>query len=140
MFIYTSFTANIVALLQSTTKSITTLEHLLHSKLDFGVEDTPYSRYYFPASTEPVRKALYQTRIALPNQPPKFVNTSYGIKRMRQGMYAFHMEVGTGYNEVKRTFQEHEKCGLVEISYLEVVDPWYGIQKYSPYKEIIKPL
>lgn len=138
MFIYTSYTANIVALLQSTTKTITTLQDLLQSKLELGVEDTPYARYYFPLSSEPVRKTLYQTKINVPNQPTKFLNQSYGIERMRQGMYAFHFETGIGYNIVKRKFKEHEKCGLFEINYMEVIDPWFVIRKNSPYKEIMK--
>lgn len=110
---------------------------MLNSPLDLGVEDRPYSRYFIPASTEPIRKKIYETKI-LPVKPSAFVNTSHGIERMRQGMYAFHMESGIGYKLVARTFQEHEKCGLVEISFLEVIDPWYGIAKDSPYKEIIK--
>lgn len=47
LFLYTSYTANIVALLQSTTNSIRTLEDLLKSQLEFGVDDTPYNHYYF---------------------------------------------------------------------------------------------
>lgn len=84
LFIYTSYTANIVALLQSTTKDITTLKHLLHSPIELGVEDTPYSRYYFPHYTEPLRRAIYQQKISPPNKPPRFMNISYGVSRLRQ--------------------------------------------------------
>lgn len=48
VFLYTSYTANIVALLQSSTKSIRTLDDLMNSQLEFGVEDTPYNRFYLP--------------------------------------------------------------------------------------------
>lgn len=81
---YTSYTANIVSLLQATTKSIRTLEHLLHSKFELGVEDTPYNRWYFENSVEPVRRAIYEKKIAQPNQKPNYVNASYGIGRMRE--------------------------------------------------------
>lgn len=105
--------------------------------MELAVDDTPYARHYFATETEPVRKKIYETRIAS-HKPPNFVNASYGISRMRKGLYAFHTELVTGYKNVKDTFYEHEKCGLVEIEYLQVVDPWHVIPKHSPYKEIFK--
>lgn len=50
MFMYTSYSANIVALLQSTTDSIKTIDDLLNSRIKLGVEDLPYSYYYFQVS------------------------------------------------------------------------------------------
>lgn len=47
VFVYTSFTASIVGILQSSTKSIKTLTDLYQSKLQLAVEDTVYNRYYF---------------------------------------------------------------------------------------------
>ena len=47
IFIYVSYSAYIVVLLQSTDKSITTLKDLLKSNLDLGVHDISYNRYYF---------------------------------------------------------------------------------------------
>lgn len=47
MFLYTSYSANIVALLQSTTDSIRTLEDLLISRITLGVEDIVYAHHYF---------------------------------------------------------------------------------------------
>ncbi|XP_031630864.1 ionotropic receptor 75a-like [Contarinia nasturtii] len=138
IFIYTSYTANIVALLQSTSGSIRTLTDLLNSNMELAVDDTPYSRFYFSTETEPIRKKIYETKVAPPNQHSNFVNVSYGIGRMRKGLYAFHTELATGYKNVKDTFYEHEKCGLVEIEYLRIVHPWHGIHKHSPYKEIFK--
>lgn len=46
-FLYTSFAANIVALLQSSSSQIRTLDDLLHSRIKFGVHDTVFNRYYF---------------------------------------------------------------------------------------------
>lgn len=50
LFLYTSYAANIVALLQSSSNQIRTLSDLLSSKLELGVEDQPYTRYYFTVS------------------------------------------------------------------------------------------
>lgn len=50
LFLYTSYSANIVALLQSSSNQIKTLDDLLNSKLEMGTEDTPYNRHHFTVS------------------------------------------------------------------------------------------
>lgn len=47
MFLYTSYSANIVALLQSPSTRIKTLTNLYESRLEIGVDDTVFNRYYF---------------------------------------------------------------------------------------------
>lgn len=84
LFIYTSYTANIVALLQSTTKDIVTLEDLFNAPLDYGIEDTPYTRFQFADAKDPIRKTFYDTKINLLNKPSKFTNMSYGVSQMRK--------------------------------------------------------
>lgn len=138
MFIYTSFTANIVALLQSTTKSIRTIGDLQNPAIEIGVHDTPFNRYYFSVQTEPSRKTLYETKVVPRFGQDAYMNLSYGISQVRKGMFAFHVSTGLGYDEMEQTFFENEKCGLVEITFLENVDTWSVIQKQSPYKEILK--
>lgn len=50
MFLYVSYSANIVALLQSTADNINTLEDLLDSKITLGLHEILYSHYYFSVS------------------------------------------------------------------------------------------
>lgn len=47
MFLYTSYSASIVALLQSPSTRIKTLKDLYESRLEIGVDDTVFNRYYF---------------------------------------------------------------------------------------------
>nr|WPO56523.1 ionotropic receptor [Leucinodes orbonalis] len=138
MFLYTSYSANIVALLQSSSSQIRTLDDLLHSRLKFGVHDTVFNRYYFSTATEPVRKAIYEKKVAPPGTTPRFMTMDDGVKRMRKGLFAFHMETGVGYKFVGKYFKEGEKCGLREIQYLQVIDPWLAVRKNTPYKEMFK--
>uniref|UniRef100_A0A182Y0V0 Ionotropic glutamate receptor C-terminal domain-containing protein n=1 Tax=Anopheles stephensi TaxID=30069 RepID=A0A182Y0V0_ANOST len=138
MFLYASYSANIVALLQSPSTKIQTLEDLLASRLKFGVHDTVFNRHYFTHATEPTRKALYEQKIRRPYGPDAFIALEQGIDRIRHGLYAFHVEQGVGYKVISETYQEDEKCGLQEIQYLQVVDPYYAIQKNSSYKEMVK--
>lgn len=55
-----------------------------------------------------------------------------------KGMFAFFMELRPGYKYIEDTFEEHEKCDIMEIEFLEVSDPWYAMRKFSPYKEMLK--
>jgi hypothetical protein len=47
IFLYTSYSACIVVLLQSSTTSIRTLNDLLHSGLTLGAHDVVFNRYFF---------------------------------------------------------------------------------------------
>lgn len=49
-FLYTSFSANIVALLQSPSEAIHSLSDLSQSPLEIGVQDTVYNKIYFNVS------------------------------------------------------------------------------------------
>lgn len=61
-----------------------------------------------------------------------------GVNKIREGLFAFHMELGAGYKFVSETFFEHEKCTLKEMQFYELIDPWYAIQKNSSLKEMVK--
>lgn len=50
LFLFTSFSANIVVLLQSPSQSIKTLNDLTNSPLEIGVQDTVYNKVYFNVS------------------------------------------------------------------------------------------
>lgn len=49
--LFISYSATIVALLQSPSTKIRALEDLLASRLKFGVDDTVFNRYYFSVSS-----------------------------------------------------------------------------------------
>ncbi|CAG9829189.1 unnamed protein product [Diabrotica balteata] len=195
MFLYTAYAANIVAILQSTTESIKTLEDLLHSRISLGVEDIVYAHYYFqiegilnsrplthisanpspisPAyflngwsmesvpevdltdinsgklhqnlqessrftAEEPVRKAIYQQKVAPKGQKANFMDIYEGISKVQKGFFAFHVELSSGYKVIADTFQENEKCGLKTIEFMNMLEPWVSIRKRSAYKEVIK--
>ncbi|XP_046959693.1 ionotropic receptor 75a-like [Vanessa cardui] len=137
-FLYTSYSANIVALLQSSSSQIRTLEDLLHSRIKFGVHDTVFNRHYFKTETEPVRRAIYKTKVAPPGTEPRFISMEKGVKEMKKGLFAFHMETGVGYKFVGKYFEEGEKCGLKEIQFLRVIDPWLAVRKNTQFMEMFK--
>ncbi|XP_063697767.1 ionotropic receptor 75a-like [Culicoides brevitarsis] len=138
IFVFTSYTANIVALLQTPTKNIQTLQDLYESKLALGIEDTLYNRYYIGKTTDPVRLKIYKEKIAPPNQDPRFFDRKSGVAMMRNSSFAFFGESGPIFREIEATFFESEKCNLNMIEYLEVIEPYNALKKNSPYREIMK--
>ncbi|XP_045528790.1 ionotropic receptor 75a-like [Pieris brassicae] len=138
VFLYTSYSANIVALLQSNSNKIRTLSDLLNSRLELGVEDTTYNRYHFSIASDTIRKAIYQTKIAPQGSKDNFMSLEEGVKKLQTRPFAFNMNLGTGYKLVEKYFHEHEKCGLQEIQYIQESKAWQTCRKNSPYKEIFK--
>lgn len=156
--LYASYTANIVALLQSTARTINTVEDLLNSPLKVGVYDIVYNRYYFKvilfsnvttlvrasifsyeisqAMQDPVRKKFYENLIM--GKKNIWMNLEEGIQRVRKGLFAFHVEFGAGYQVIQETFEEDEKCGIHEIDYLKMLSPLLAVQHQSPYLEIFR--
>lgn len=61
-----------------------------------------------------------------------------GIRRMRDEFFAFHVELSNGYKVVGDIFMEHQKCGLKEVEFFQLTEPWLTTRKNSSYKEIFK--
>ncbi|PSN49051.1 Ionotropic receptor 75j [Blattella germanica] len=137
IFLNTSYSAYIVALMQSTTNSIRTLNDLLNSGLTLAAEDIVYNRYFFSVAKDPVRRAIYTKKINPPGGPQRFYPIAEGIERVRKGFFAFNLELGIAYKVISDTFNEEEKCNLQTMNFLiEVRDPYLAISKNSPYREI----
>ncbi|XP_045777833.1 uncharacterized protein LOC123875831 [Maniola jurtina] len=136
--LYAAYSANIVVLLRAPSSSVKTLPDLLNSPLKLGASDFEYNRYFFSKMNDPIRKAIYDKKIAPKGKKPNFYSMKEGIEKVRKGLFAFHMELNPGYRLIQETFLEEEKCDLVEIDYLNEIDPWLPGQKRSPYKDLFK--
>jgi len=53
VFLFTSYSASIVALLQSPSDSVKTVDDLVESSMSFSAQITPYSEIYFNVSERP---------------------------------------------------------------------------------------
>ncbi|KAL3269449.1 hypothetical protein HHI36_008519 [Cryptolaemus montrouzieri] len=137
MFIYTAYSGMILALLQSTSNMITTLDDLLNSGIDLGIEDLMYAVPYFKSNNDPVKTAIYVKKLA-PKGDKAIMTLEKGIEKMRTEFFAFHTEQNSAYKVVRDTFQENEKCNLQEIAYFNFIKPWIVATKNHTYKELLK--
>ncbi|CAG4986817.1 unnamed protein product [Colias eurytheme] len=136
--LYSAYCANIVVLLRAPSSSVRSLPDLLNSPLKLGASDFEYNRYFFKKLNDPIRKAIYDKKIAPKGKKPNFYSMKEGVEKIRKGLFAFHMELNPGYRLIQETYQEEEKCDLVEIDYINEIDPWVPGQKRSPYKDLFK--
>nr|APZ81415.1 ionotropic receptor 75d [Adelphocoris lineolatus] len=113
LFLYTSYSANIVALLQSTSSVLKTLKDLTNSHLGLKVQINEYHLGYFLEAVDEDVITLYNKKVK--NQPETFVNGTRGVEFMRTGDFAFCVEFDLAYKQISKTFQEEEKCGLGEM-------------------------
>lgn len=136
--IFTSYSANIVALLQSPSHSIQTIEDLIQSPLKMGIQEAGYNRYYYVEENQTVLNRVYRKRIQ-PLGPSGWIyDTAKGVDDVRTKLFALQVESSTAYKIVARTFKESEKCSLSEIHLLRLPMTTVTVVKHSPYKELFK--
>ncbi|EEB11412.1 ionotropic glutamate receptor-invertebrate, putative [Pediculus humanus corporis] len=138
MFLYISYSASIVAILQSSDKSIQTLSDLFNSYLEVGADNVSYSQYYFKSANDTFRKKFYKVKMAS-KKNSNFMSPEVGVEKIRHGYFAFQTEVPVGYQLIQKTFNENEKCGLQESkAFFEVGEPGLVMKKHSPYNELFR--
>ncbi|XP_073837480.1 ionotropic receptor 75d [Musca autumnalis] len=137
LFLFTSFSANIVALLQSPSEAIHNLKDLSQSPLEIGVQDTVYNKIYFNESTDPVTNLLYHKKIA-PKGESIYMRPMIGMEKMRTGLFAYQVELQAGYQIISDTFSEPEKCGLMELEPFQLPMIAVPTRKNFPYKELFR--
>ncbi|XP_030768284.1 uncharacterized protein LOC115891845 [Sitophilus oryzae] len=125
MFLYTSFSANIVALLQSTTERLNTLEHLLDSRIPVGFEQNVSMKYFEDINFDKKTKDFYNKIYK-----PVFYGIEEGVKKIKEEFFGFYADTTSVYKYISDSFLENEKCGLREIPFKNsYVDYWLVARK-----------
>ncbi|RZF42909.1 hypothetical protein LSTR_LSTR003625 [Laodelphax striatellus] len=135
LFFYTSYSATIVAILQTPSTEIQTLSDLTRSPLKVGVQDLTYNRVNFKETFDRDVRSLYETKI-LSKKHNAYCSPSEGIRSVRKGFFAFQVEVDQGYKLISDTFEESEKCGLSEMTLFPMPVLVLTVTKRSGYREL----
>lgn len=136
--IYSSYSANIVALLQSPGNSIKTIDDLINSPLKFCVQDTGYTRYYYLESNNSLLRRLYEAKVRPQGDSGWIYMAFEGVERLRTELFAFQVETKTAYKAVGKTFTEQEKCSLSELQSFQLPITTFLVDRNSPYKELFR--
>lgn len=134
--LFTSYSASIVALLQSPSKFVTTIDELIASPLKVGVHDTGYSRSYILHGNDSVINEVYEKKIKLFNETAWVSDPFAGIERSRTELFAFQVDSPSAYKAIGKTFTEYEKCGLSELQMLNLPMTSIPVERHSGYREL----
>ncbi|XP_033227797.1 ionotropic receptor 75a-like isoform X2 [Belonocnema kinseyi] len=134
------YSASVVGfLLSEPTRFINTLEDLVNSNLEVGIEDMAYNYDVFATTTDPVVINLYHRKIAADKKRKKanFMSAIEGLEKVRKGGFAFQVDVATAYKIIDETFKEEEICELAEITLLPGKHTSTATAKHSPFKKMV---
>ncbi|PSN33995.1 Ionotropic receptor 75h [Blattella germanica] len=114
LFLFTSYSANIVALLQTPSTSFKTVKDLTESSMVLGVENQTYNRVYMQETTDAELKEFYFKKIA-PMGEKVYCDPVIGMANIKKRLHAFQVDTTAAYKIMSETYEEYEKCGLQEI-------------------------
>nr|QZH55078.1 ionotropic receptor 64a [Achelura yunnanensis] len=122
-------------LLRETSKNIRTLEDLTSSNLKAGVENILYLEDFFKHTKDPVAKELYRKKIAT-KYHYNFLEPHNGMRLVKQGGFAYHVDSSLAYRIMRETFTEREICDIQEVSMFQTLKMGILLKKNSPYKDL----
>lgn len=89
---------------------------------------------------DPVALELYKKKVAVnknnKNKMP-FLSAAEGLKLVKKGGYAFHVDIATAYKIIEDTFDISEICELMEVQLYPATHTYPIISKHSPFKKMI---
>lgn len=136
--IFTSYSASIVALLQSPSHSIKTIEDLLASPLRMALQEAGYNRYNYLVENISILNRVYDKKIRPMGKAGWIYDPFAGVEKIRSELFAFQVESASAYKAVANTYTESEKCSLCEIHLLRLAVTTVTVERNSPYKELFK--
>ncbi|CAH2089187.1 unnamed protein product [Euphydryas editha] len=137
MALYAAYSANIVVLLQAPSNTIKTLEQLANSKMTIAALDVDYNRFVLKAEKDPIRHLIYK-KIEPEKGTAQYYSLNEGVERVRQGLFAFHSITDSVYRRMEETYLETEKCDIMEVDFMNALDPFVPVYKHSPYLELLR--
>lgn len=136
--LFTSYSASIVALLQSPSNFIKTLDDLVSSPLKIGIHDSGFARFYLTSGNFKHIVPLYLKKIKPFGEAAWIYDPYLGIERVRTELYAFQIDSPSAYKAVSRTYTEAEKCSLGELQMIELPTTTITVERNSGYKELMR--
>lgn len=129
---YSSFIVS--SLLTNPPKTINTLRQLIDSQMKVGIEDITYNYDFFQTTNEKLPLELYKKKI---EYYKNFYDVDSGLRKIRNGGFAFHVDTSYANRLIKASFSEDEICDLHEMLLFPIRPLYPVVAKDSPYKEII---
>lgn len=140
ILIYQFYSCFIVgSLLTRAPKTINTIRQLIDSNLQIGIEDISYNLDFFQLTTDKLALELFNKKVVVKGKPltENFFSVLDGVKKLKKGGFAFHVDVSYAYRTIHDLLSETEICELHEMLLFPIRPLAVGIPKGSPLKELI---
>lgn len=135
--LFTSYSASIVALLQSPSNFITSIEDLIASPLKVGMHQAGYARFIVRANYSGVSE-VYAKKVQPQGENGWIYDPFVGVERVRTELFAFQVDSPSAYKAISRTFTESEKCSLSELQMIVLPRTTILVERNSGYKELMR--
>lgn len=135
LLLYNYYTSIMVALLLNPEPKIyETVSELAHSNFEIGLDLRPYVIDWFNTVTRTDVQYLYKNKLSRTNNinsyPPE-----KGISKVREGMFAYHVDTGFGYEAIAKNFNQSEVCDLAEIQMMPTAQSGFLVRKDYKFAE-----
>lgn len=137
MALFTSYSATIVALLQSPSNYIKNIDDLIASPLIVGMHEAGYARFIVNANYSGVQN-VYEKKVLPQGEKGWIYDPIVGVERVRTELFAFQVDSPSAYEAVGKTFTDSEKCSLSEIQMIVLPTTTIFVERNSGYKELIR--
>ncbi|XP_034252474.1 glutamate receptor 2-like, partial [Thrips palmi] len=137
-FLFTAFSAFIVALLQAPPTPLRTPQELLASHMKIGAMDVAFIHAWFRGEVDKAVRGvvgdIFVKKIKT-HERPAFLPVWEGIEFVRRGDYGYQAEMNEAYHEIQEKFTEGEKCDLFEMELFPSEAQIIVTVEKSPYRE-----
>lgn len=137
VFIYTSYSACIVALLQSPSNAIKTVTDLTESPIRLACQNILYNKLNFEAPGNPASiEELYVKKMKSKPETEKYIPINVGMRRVQTEQFAFQVELHAANKYISEHYFDYEKCQLGEIEVFRLPLTTTLVQKNSSLREV----
>lgn len=138
ILIYNYYTSSIISyLLSQPPEAFHTLDELGHSGLEIGIENLPYTITWFQIMNDSDVQYIYKHKVYPPGAKAfNIYPIEEGIAKVKQGGFAYHTQLDTGYPIISRTFDQDAICDVTEIPMIPQVFAGILVQKKSQFREL----
>lgn len=133
---FSSYSASIVSLIQSPSKSIHNLDNLIDSPLDIGMHAVEHIERKAFDGNDTVLQKLFSDNQASGDIWIK--DEMIGIDKVRNELFGFLIDAPIGYQAISKSFTESEKCRLNELNVIRQPMNTITVDKRIGLKEPIK--
>ncbi|CAO1398708.1 unnamed protein product [Diamesa tonsa] len=114
-------------------------KQLIDSNLQIGIEDISYNLDFFQLTTDKLALELFKKKVVVKGKPltENFFSVLDGVKKLKKGGFAFHVDVSYAYRTIHDLLSETEICELHEMLLFPIRPLAVGIPNGSPLKELI---